>query len=123
MRTKLYEPRGVIVPFIKAVHADPERMWTVAEACRVMGVKSNKVGGSLTYALRNQILYRQKRDGQTVYRGCPFPEGNLDPPAVKTTVVRRIKTTDGEWLTTGDDPRVPKVIPGWKPPQMVASRS
>ena len=119
-----YEPRGLIVPFIKAVKAEPERIFTVAEAIRITGQRSNKLGGSLTYALRHRILYRGKRDGLTVYRGIPFPEGNIDPPEVKEKYVRRIrKAGSNGWITTEEDVRVPKVVQGWVPPRMIAPRS
>jgi len=121
---KEYEPRGLIVPFIKAVKAEPERVWTVADAIRITGQRSNKLGGSLTYALRHRIIYRGKRDGLTVYLGVPFPEGNVDPPPLKERYERRIRKSAGNgWITTEDDIRVPKVVQGWTPPQMVAPRS
>jgi hypothetical protein len=116
---KPYCPRGAIVPLIEAVRAEPERIFTVADAVKVMGVRSNKVGGSLTYALRAEVIFRGKVKGQTVYKGTPFaPEVKMDPPPVQK---KTVKVAAG-WPTSADDPRIPQVVPGWKPPSMVCVR-
>jgi hypothetical protein len=116
---KPYCPRGAIVPLIEAVRAQPDRVLSVAEASSIVGLRSNKLGGSLTYALRACVIYRGKVNGQTFYKGTPFPQGQqMDPPAVqKKTVKER-----AGWRTSADDPRIPHVVDGWKPPSMVCVR-
>lgn len=114
-----YTPRGKIVPFIEAVKADPDRVWTIADIAKVMELHSRKVGGSLVYAERNGVVFRAKRDGRLVYSGKPFPDGEA-PPEPKKKLARR-KEDEG-WATQPDDMRIPRVVPGWVPPQMVAPR-
>lgn len=118
--TKPYTPRGYIVPLIQAAKADPQRIFTVSEAVKLMGVKSRKVGGSLTYALRAGMIFRGKVNGLTAYKGSPFADGGMPPPPVPQKIAR-IKPASG-WETDPDDPRVPKVVPGWTPPKMVCVR-
>lgn len=120
--TKPYTPTGKIVPFIEAMRDDPHRIWTIADIARVMGLQSNKVGGSLLYAERNGIVFRGKRNGLTVFRGVPFEFGGREPPPAKKKPSRIIQITGG-WATPPDHIRIPKVIPGWTPPVMVAPRT
>lgn len=117
--TKPYIPRGKIVPFIEAVKANPERVWTISQIADVMGLHSRKVGGSLVYAERNGVVFRAKREGRLVYSGRPLPDG--EPPPVPKKKLARRPGCDA-WLTTPEDIRVPKVVPGWTPPVMVAPR-
>lgn len=118
--TKPYTPTGKIVPFIEAMRDDLYRIWTIADIARVMGLQSNKVGGSLLYAERNGIVFRARRNGLTVFRGVPFEVGGIQPPEKKKRPSRIIKS--GGWTTPADHIRIPRVIPGWTPPVMVAPR-
>jgi hypothetical protein len=123
---KEYVPRGLIVPFIEAVKKDPDRSFTVSETLRLVGVKSNKLGGSLTYALRNGVVFRAKIDGKVVYRGKPFDAAVAmnPPPKPPTTIARRLRgKTQDAWTPDLDDIRIPKVVPGWVPPKMVCPRA
>lgn len=119
-----YIARGKIVPFIEAAQAEPTRVWTCAEAARLIGLKSNKLGGSLIYAIRGGIIHRGKRGGQIVYSATPLPDIALPPPKVQTYRDRHPErfVPGKAWATDTDDVRVPKVVPGWKPPQMVCVR-
>jgi hypothetical protein len=114
-----YQPRGKIVPLINLVKADPDRIIFTDEACRICCERSNKMGGSLTYALRARVIFRGKVHGKTAYRGKPFEVGAMPPPDAPVKLARR---KGEEWQPDPGDLRIPKVIPGWKPPQMVAPR-
>jgi hypothetical protein len=116
---KPYEPRGKIVPLINLAKADPDRIIFTDEACRICGERSNKLGGSLTYALRAEVIFRGKINGKTAYRGRPFDAHAMPPPPLPVKLGRR---KGGEWQPDPDDLRIPKVVPGWTPPKMVCVR-
>lgn len=122
---KPYTPKGKIVPFLAAVKEDPARTWTAVQVAEAIGGKSHGVVAMLTYALRNEALYRGKdATGRMVFRGRPFASKAIEPlplPPLVSPKQSRAKTASG-WLTSEDDPRVPKVVAGWKPPQMIPPR-
>lgn len=122
--TTLYSPRGKLVPFLEAVKDDKDRVWTVAEVGRVIGVRANGVIPMLTYALRNQVLFRGKTpEGRTAIRGVPFPGQDVAIPPPRPDALTRARAKGkGQWTPDPDDLRIPKVVAGWKPPQMVAPR-
>jgi hypothetical protein len=115
---KPYEPKGAIVPFMEAVAANPKRVWTYPEAARVMGLEARRVSATVLHAVQCGYLYRGGKRGSTVLSGTPFaPE--YDKPVQSR---RKVPLCEGEWPTTMDDPRVPKVVQGWTPPKMTPPR-
>lgn len=120
MSRKPYQARGVAAKFLLAVAADPTRIWTSAEACEVMGIAVRRLYATMAYPVHHQLVYQARRGGRLVLSGVPFEAEQMVAPVVKEYTPRR-QTAVG-WLTTEDDPRVPKVVPGWTPPKMVCAR-
>lgn len=122
--TKPYAPRGKILPLLAVMKAEPERTFTLPEAGEVMGIHQHKVIAMVTYALRAEIMFRAKNEkGRWVLKGSQFTGLNEPAPAPIQNLGRTLsKHRDNPWRTTEDDIRVPKVVPGWRPPQMVAPR-
>jgi hypothetical protein len=116
---KAYAPKGAIVPLMEAVAAKPAKRWTYEEAGNLMGMKSRRVSATVTYAVQAGLLYRGKWNGQTAISGVPFPPEDSRQAQPR----RKVPLCDGEWPTTHDDPRVPKVVPGWVPPKMNPPRA
>jgi hypothetical protein len=112
-----YEPKGCMLVWLAAMREEPERIWTSAEAAKVMGVHVRTVGSYAAYAEAAGVIHRQSSRKPVTW--------GLKPPA--GGVLERAK--QGRWTAKevprwnpGDDIRVLRVVPGWKPPQMVAPR-
>jgi len=125
MTTKVYTPKGKIIPFLKEMDRDPERVWTLPEAAVILCIASNGVVPMVTYALRAKRMFRGlNAAGKTILSGRPFPGQSLPVPAPRHNERQRVKKAHlaENWVTTHEDIRVPKVIPGWRPPAMVPPR-
>lgn len=116
-----YSPKGKILLLLAEMERDPARVWSIPEAGAVMGVRSGGVIAAVTYALRAERMYRGLKDGRAVLSGTPFPVDALPPPTGKK-YRSRVKSASG-WETDPDDLRIPRVVPGWKPPVMVPPRA
>lgn len=115
-----YQPRGRVKVLMDAMRDDPHRVWTVREIARLLKVRTNEVTAYALYAMKAQALFRGKRDGETVFAPMPFPEHEALTP--KKRKVRPANRTAVNW-NPGDDIRVPRVVPNWRPPVMVAPRA
>lgn len=114
-----YEPGGRMKLWLAAMRAEPERVWTPAEAAAVMGIPNKKVGGYAEYAILHGFIFQSKKG-----RGCLYAlhrfEGFLPPPKGIPQGRRKARAVP-KW-EPGDDIRIPKVVPGWTPPKMVCVR-
>lgn len=119
MKKKQYQPKGRMVILAAAIRAEPTRIWTSRELADVMGISVRKVGGYVTYALGNAVLFRKKEGRFITYSGTPFP-GQEPAPALKKRSYAKYKPAS-QWTPEGDI-RIPRVVPGWRPPQMVCVR-
>lgn len=121
MTEKKYEPKGKILRFLEAVKAEPQRVFTSAEVAHIMRTTIKAVSTATECAIREHMVFRAKRTGYRglVFSGTPFADVT---PAAKRKHPERPVITNG-WATDPDDPRIQKVVPGWKPPQMVCTRS
>lgn len=115
---KPYTPKGIVVPFIEAASAEPSRIWSYPEAAEVMGIIVKKVSATVATAVEAGLLFKGRRLGATVLSAKPFE--NIAPPP-RNRHLHLVKMADS-WMTTMDDPRVPKVVAGWVPPKMVCVR-
>jgi hypothetical protein len=112
-----YEPKGCMLVWLAAMRDEPNRIWTSAEAAKVMGVRVGTVGSYAAYAEAAGVIHRQSNKKPVTW-GLKPPEGGVLAPAKKG---RWTAKAIPQW-DPGEDIRVPRVVPGWKPPQMVAPR-
>lgn len=115
----IYEPRGRMAIWLEHVKADPARVWTAAEAAEVMGMHSGKIGGTALYAIEAGVLFAMKKDRRIYFSGRPFRDGM--PYNRQTRSEPEPPAPIPKW-NPEDDPRIPRVIPGWTPPKMVCVR-
>lgn len=114
-----YAPRGRLRVLLDAMHGDPDHVvWTAPEAARVLLVGSRELGAYTQYAVRAGVLFRTKRDGLILFSLRPFPDQEKGEEKRKA---RKQAKPVPVW-NPGDDPRVPRVDPNWRPPVMVAPR-
>lgn len=107
MRKKPYKPAGKILPLLAAVQAEPMREITSAEAAKLMGCDIRAVSAAVKLPADAGLLFLRVHLQKLRIRGVPFQE-------IKTEHVPA-------WSPVGDI-RIPRVIPGWNPPLMVAPR-
>lgn len=117
-----YKPRGRVLAMLAAIEAEPARVFTAAECAQIMDCDQRTVGAYMVYAVRSGRVCKTKVGRQANYSGLrpenapPLPKRGrqqCNPKIVAST----------SWMTDPDDPRIGKVVPGWKPPQMVCVRS
>lgn len=109
-----YMPRGAMAVLLNAMRAEPDRIWTTQDAAAVSGLPYRRVGAHAAYAVSEGVMFRSRAGKFTLYALRPFTDAPKPKPA-PVKVMRR------EW-SPRDDYRVPKVVPGWRPPQMVCAR-
>jgi hypothetical protein len=114
---KQWVPTGAIVPFMEAVAANPTRQWSYPEIARVMGIPSRRVSATVLHVVERGLLFRGGSHRETLLSGVPFPE-----PAPLRKSSDRPQIAEG-WVTSQDDIRVQKVVPGWTPPKMIPPRA
>jgi hypothetical protein len=121
-------PAAGMIPLLAALEAEPDRTFTSSDAMAIMGVEDVRTVSSFVfYAHRAGRVYKRvigtgnKR--QLQIRATPFPDG--DPGRVKPSQDKSRQTwKEGgtqaapKWATDPDDPRIGKVVEGWKPPVM-----
>jgi hypothetical protein len=112
-----YRPKGKIIPLLQAMAREPDRVWSIPEAARVMSTSTKSVMATCGYALKAGIMYRTVRLGMVVLSSRPF-----DPCTMKEPSARTLTLPASNWMTRDDDPRIPRVVPGWTPPKMVCVR-
>jgi hypothetical protein len=117
-----YQPRGRMLLILEAIAAEPERIFTAAECGQIMNIPTREVGSYLAYAIRARKVFRNGVPRQYVYRGTPFP--GVKPDAIKAPKCKVYKSrkVSRTWEPDPDDIRIPRVVPGWAPPQMVCPR-
>ena len=118
---KPYTPKGTVAPLLRAMAADPTRVWSVQEAAETMHVPTSHVVGHLAYALRAEVVFRSKRNGRVVFSATRFGAATQALQEIKPNFSRRKPAVAG-WATPEDDIRIPRIEPGWAPPQMVCVR-
>lgn len=109
-----YMPRGAMAVLLNAMRAEPDRVWTTHDAAAVFGLPYRRVGAHAAYAVSEGVMFRTKAGKTTLYALRPFTKSAPPKPAPA-------KVTPQGWKPE-DDYRVPKVVPGWRPPQMVCAR-
>lgn len=114
-----YTPHGRMIPLLAAMEAEPDRTFTGAEAAQIMDCDVRTVTAYVFYAARaGRVFKRVEGKGnkrKLFLRATPF-----EAPAVPVHTMRAKPLRD--WITTDEDVRVPKVVPGWTPPKMVCTR-
>lgn len=123
---KEYAPKGRVLAILPMFAAEPNRVFKSDEISKILGCDLKGVSATLEHPIKNGLVYRMKFPGHRAihFKGSPF-----DGQEVKVRERTRargkrdyaVKLQDG-WLTSMDDPRVPKVIPNWTPPKMVCVR-
>jgi hypothetical protein len=117
-RAKPYEPKGRMADLVSALEAEPGRTFTSQEAAQIMGCELVAVSSAVFYAVRAGRIFKKAQSRRLLLlRATPFPGESSQ--ANRPINVR--KEADG-WATDPDDPRIGKVVLGWKPPQMVCVR-
>lgn len=122
-----YEPTGKILKLLAAVEAEPMREFHPREVAVIADCDVRAVTAMVEYARRARRIFRRREGRAWMYRGTPYrnreeaalPTGGRrkkqDPMNMRAAEVRK-------WDPTADDPRIPKVVPGWRPPVMVPPR-
>ena len=109
-----HEPKGRAKKLLDAMQAEPSHtVWTVPQAARAMGVKNSEVMAYVLGMVKAERLYRSRREGAVVLSLAPF-SGKPAKPKWEPKPIP-------QWNPEGD-PRVPRVVAGWKPPVMVPPR-
>jgi hypothetical protein len=124
MKAGPYQPKGKVTLLIAAMHEQPHRIWSMTEAADAMDVNVRGVMAMVNYALRAEIMYAGLQDGNRVLALRPFMKGGLPPPDRHENAERKAKrgAKREPWQPDPGDVRIPRVVPGWKPPVMVAPR-
>lgn len=116
-----YTPRGKIIPLLKLMREDPMREWTAKDVVAVIGGKPQGASPMLEYAVKAEVIHRSKNaDGLMVFRAQPY-RASEQVPAEKRLRMPKVNIVNG-WATSCDDPRIPRVVPGWVPPRMACVR-
>lgn len=129
--TKPYTPSGKMVHLLAALEAEPDRTFTGREVAQLLGgVDIRTVSSYVFYAERAGRLFKRvvgkSNTRQLLIRTTPFQ--GVDVPTKPSNDMARQGWKEGReprsegWITDPDDPRIGKVVPGWKPPQMVCTR-
>jgi hypothetical protein len=123
-----YKPRGAVVRLITAMRNEPEREFTSRECANIMDCESRAVSPMTVYAMADGIIDRRKVGATFVYRLKPYTKEELgerlaNRKAEKPRNPLKLKEAPPPpWVPDPDDPRISKVVPGWKPPVMVCVR-
>lgn len=125
---KPYTPKGKTSLLIAEMEKDLMREFTSREASQIMGCDLRAVGAFLEYSMRHGLVFRRS-DGRTAfYRGAPYREGQErgeketpNQTKVRNGYINCVQPVAG-WVTSADDVRCQKVVPGWTPPKMVCTR-
>jgi hypothetical protein len=117
------KPTGKLQPLLEVMRADPDpkRLWSPAECAEIMGIKPTHICSFTAYAVQHGVIYRTVIR-RTAYHSLEKVEGSQPPARAKNRGGRPPKCK-GHYEQPLDDIRIPKVVPGWFPPKMVAPRA
>jgi hypothetical protein len=123
-----YRPKGAVVLLLAAMRKQPEREFTAAECADIMGCVPRAVGAMTEYSTRFGLISRRKDGRQVLFRAMAYTEDELEDKrrAKLRTPVDPLKSKGkppGPWVPDQDDPRITRVVPGWKPPVMRCVRA
>jgi hypothetical protein len=102
------------------MQAEPARTWTSFELAALIKVRPNEVSAYTLNAIKNAVIFRGKRDGVVRFAATQFPEEERFT-GKRVVVTQPPSPIPPMWNPEGDV-RIPQVVPGWKPPRMVAPR-
>ena len=97
---------GKVAPLLQAIQAQPMREFTSAEAAQIMGIDPRAVCAAIGTARYNGLVFCRVVRKKLRIRGVPYEAAPEPAPA---------------W-SPDHDVRVPRVVPGWRPPAMIAPR-
>jgi hypothetical protein len=117
-----YQPRGPVLLLLTAMRKEPDREYTAKECAEIMGCEPRAVGATTDYACRAEMIHRRKDGRRLVFRASPYLAGEMFRPNSKVSPLRVVSKPPPVWTPDADDPRITKVVPGWKPPVMVCVR-
>lgn len=112
-----YTPRGVVVALLDALEAEPTRVFTSAECAAILGCELRTVGAYVDYALRAERIFKVKIGRNVQYSATRMRDAVEPRKRGRRQVAPKIVTSTS-WTTDQDDPRIGKVVDGWKPPVM-----
>lgn len=125
---KPYIPKGKAAPFLALIEKDQTREYTSREAAEIMECDHRAVGQFLEHPMRHGLVFSRSNGRLRFWRGQPYREGQVrgEPETPNETRVRigTLSTVQPRagWVTSADDVRYQKVVPGWTPPKMVCVR-
>lgn len=119
---KQYTPTGKALTLLELMAQDPAREFTTKQAATVMHCDFRSVTGAVEACVRFGLMFWRKVDNRVILRGSPFPPGSQRAHTPSRRHPERPVISEG-WATDRNDPRIGKVVPGWKPPQMVCTRT
>ena len=119
--TKPYKPKGVVVKLLSAMRAEPEREFTAVECAEIMSCTPRAVGAFVEYSLKFGLISKRKENRKCFFRASPYTE---EPAARLRAPTNPLKLKPpGKWEPNPNDPRITRVVPGWKPPVMRCVRA
>lgn len=125
---KPYAPKGKAALMVAEVEKDLMREFTSREASKIMDCDLRAVSVTLEYALRNGQIFTRSDGKKRYWRGQPYREGQVRYQAetpnesrVRAGYLNTVQPRAG-WVTSEEDVRYQKVVPGWAPPKMVCVR-
>lgn len=117
---KPYSPKGKALLLLQAIESEPHREFTSAEAAAIMQCDRRAVAAQLEYPRRHGLLFLRKQGHALFLRGKPYSEQEGGNYCTRRTM-QEPKAPRG-WTPSPDDLRIPRVVPGWRPPVMVPPR-
>jgi hypothetical protein len=120
-----YKPKGKVVKFLQALESDRFREFTTLEIAAIMGCDQRAVAASLHYPARNGLVFIRKEGKGLRIRGTAYSDQEKQDAARAATdkaIRARRDHAAPVWTPSSDDLRIPRVVPGWTPPVMVAPR-
>lgn len=126
-----YEPRGRVLKLLAVTDADPMREITSSEARGILGCGRAAVVPTVEYAIKHGRLHRRREGRSWVYRGTPYEGARVAEPPIprRRNAAKQQRDPNNlkaapppPWTPDPEDPRIPRVDPGWKPPRMVCTR-
>jgi hypothetical protein len=119
--TKPYKPKGVVLNLLSAMRAEPEREFTATECAEIMGCIPRAVGAFVEYSLKFGLIAKRKENRKCFFRAAPYTDEAV--PKLRTPTNQLKLRPPGPWTPDLDDPRIPRMVEGWKPPVMRCVRA